>query len=285
MADKKGFDPKTPRVGLSGRESVFDKRLAELRSTGQMSKPKLSPKAAAKKAMNEFNTPSLDSKLTQVGTDDGHTEIERLAFIDAKSQLLNLRTILGKLATEWRRSRRYKRPFSATIVELDNMEKLEELTPLAADTIFQNFCRIVSTNCREVDIVGRISESRLLIISPETAAPEAIVEAERLKHVIASARFNKIGLNITVTSSFGITSYPECADSPEDLFVTALDAIDAAVSAGGNTVRLAAPSSPEAEVSIEDFSPDPAPQVLPKKPEMAPDLAFPVADISTVVVP
>lgn len=280
---EKPFDPKTPRVGISGRESVFDKRLNELRTTGQFAKPNRKALQYVKNPNAEFETPSMDSRLSHPPSDEDITEIERLAFFDPKSQLLNMRAILGKLAVEWRRSRRYKHPFSAIIVELDNMEKLEHLAPLAADTVFQTFCKIVSKNIREVDVVGRIGDSRLLLICPETSSGEGAIEAERLKHVVAAARFTQVGLNVGVTCSLGVASYPEHADSPEDLFCSALDAIEDAVSAGGNRVTVAEFPSTEA-VATEDFSPDPTPQqVLPKKPEMAPDLAFPVADVSVVV--
>lgn len=282
---EKPFDPKTPRTGISGRESVFDKRLNELRTTGQFAKPNRAALQYVKRPNAEFEHPSMDSRLSHAPANDDVTEIERLVFFDPKSSLYNMRTILSKLAIEWRRSRRYKHPFSAIIIELDNMEKLEDLAPLACDTVFQSFCKLVSKNIREVDVVGRIGDSRLLVICPETSSGEGAIEAERLKHIIASARFTQVGLNIGVTCSFGVASYPEHADSPEDLFCAALDAIDAAVASGGNRVTVADFPSKEAEPT-EDFSPEPTPQqVLPKKPEMAPDLAFPVVDVSTVVVP
>ena len=279
---EKPFDPKTPRTGISGRESVFDKRLNELRTTGQFTKPNRSALNYVKKPNAEFETPSMDSRLTHAPVSDEITEIERLAFIDAKSQLLNMRTILGKLAVEWRRSRRYKHPFSVIIVELDSMDKLEALAPLAADTVFQTFCKTVGKNVREVDLVGRIGDSRLLVICPETSSGESATESERLKHVIATTRFSQLGLNVTVTASFGVASYPEHADSPEDLFCCALDAIEQAVEVGGNRVNVADFPTKE-EPATQDFSPEPAKQVLPKKPEMAPDLAFPVADVSVAV--
>jgi predicted signal transduction protein with EAL and GGDEF domain len=133
-------------------------------------------------------------------------------------------------------------------------------------------------------VVGRIGDSRLLVICPETSSGEGAIEAERVKNIMAQARFTQVGLNVTITCSFGVASYPEHADSPEDLFCSALDAIEQAVEKGGNRVTVA--EFPTSMEPTEDFSPEPKPQqVLPKKPEMAPDLAFPVADVSSIVVP
>lgn len=282
--DPKSADPKNQKTGISGRESVFDKRLQELRSTGQFSKPNRKALNYIKKPTAEFETPSLDSKLKHNIVDDGMTEIERLAFIDAKSQLMNTRTILGKLAIEWRRARRYKHPFSVMIVELDNMSHLEALTPLAKDSVFQSFCKMISNNIREVDQVGCIGDNRLFIICPETTSGEAVIEADRLKYLVSHSRFTQVGHHLALTASMGVSSYPEHADTPEDIFVTALDAVELACESGDKVV--CATVAPIEEFN-EDFSPQSEdltpPQVLPKKPEMAPDLAFPVADVTPII--
>ena len=276
--------PTNPKTGISGRESVFDKRLQELRSTGQMAKPNRKALSFIKKPTAEFEIPSMDSKIAPVVCDEGTTEIERLAFIDPKSQLLNMRSILVKLATEWRRARRYKHPFSVMIIELDNAELLENLTPLAADSVFQSFCKMLNQNIREVDKIGSLGDNRLFLICPETTTGEAVTEAERLKYLVSHSRFTQVGHHLNLTASIGIASYPESADAPEDIFVAALDAIDAISETGGDKIHCAAPS--DGDVGVEDFSPviDASPDNLPKKPEMAPDHSFPTAAPPEVVV-
>lgn len=289
MADQKRPDSKTPLTGISGRESVFDKRLREFRTSGTFEKPQIKGNPFLKKA-TDFETPSMDSKLRPT-TSDGEevTEIERLAFYDEASGLLNTRTTLGKLATELRRSTRYKHPFSVFILELDNFFNKEALTPLAVEMLFSAFCKQLKSNIREVDIIGRFDEPSVLVICPETTLGQAIVEAERLKHVIASTHFKQVGTYVSMTVSIGVASYPENGSAPVDILGAALEAAQEAVAAGGNLVCAAKGKkvTVEAEKPTEDFSPSfdvsPEAEVAVKAPEQTDAIAFPTADVSTIV--
>ena len=254
--DQKSPDPKTPVTGISGKESVFDKKLREFRNTGQFQKPDRKALEYIKKPSAEFQTPAKDSKLHDY-SDDEFTETERMAFIDESTGFFNSRTILGKLANEVRRAARYRRKLSLLIVELDGHSDKEHLTQLAKEMLFNSFCKTLRTNVREVDILGRFDESTLMIVCPETSLIDAISEAERLKYIISASHFKPVGHLVSATISVGVASYPEYGGAAIEILGAALDASRDAVVAGGNQVCVAAnytPSIQEIPVS-EDFTP------------------------------
>ena len=182
-----------------------------------------------------------------------------MAFIDESSGMLNARTIMGKIATEMRRSARYKHNFSILVIELDGFSNIASMTPLAVEMIFSSFCKIISKQTREVDLVGRFDESSLLIVCPETSLSDAVIEAERLRHSIASTHFKQVGHHNAMTVSIGISTFPEHGNSPVDMLGAAMEAAQHAVAAGGNNVCTARTDAPKMSemnfASDEDFSP------------------------------
>lgn len=261
-------DPKTPTTGISGRESVFDKRLREFRNTGQFEKPDLKSMQFLGKKSQEFETPSMDSRLQHSASDDEMNELEKRAFLDESSGLLNSRTIISKVALEMRRCARYKREFSLLAVELDRTGQLEGLMPMAQELAFISFCKLVGKGVREVDYIGRFDDKCLLILCPETNSADALKESERLRNIIALASPKQLGQHINLTISIGIASYPETGTAPVEVLGAALEAVQNAIAQGGNTVcttvatvvaNASAASALEAARASdlsEDFSPE-----------------------------
>lgn len=301
-SDQKPNDCKTPLTGMSGRESVFDKRLREFRNTGTFETPIRANAQFVNKKQTEFDTPSMDSKLRAKETaNEEFTEIERLAFIDEHSGLLNTRTILGKLALEMRRSARYRHSFSVLMLELDGFSTMEHLNALASDMLFSTFCTTLNKNSREVDMIGRFDQSSVLIVCPETTLSEAITEAERLRHQIANVHFKKTSQAVNMTVSIGIASYPEHGNVPMELLGAALEAAQKAVALGGNNVCSAKAESSRVEKKVftatlsteEDFSPaketktqreaDEKVDMSPAKESKSSEMVFPVADVSPII--
>lgn len=284
--DQKSPDPKTPLTGISGKESVFDKKLREFRNTGQFQKPDRKTLEYIKKPSAEFQTPAKDSQLHNYSNDEEFTETERMAFIDEATGFFNSRTILTKLANEIRRSARYRRKLSTLIIELDGHADKEHLTPFAKDMLFNSFCKTLRKNVRDVDILGRFDESTLMIVCPETSLIDAISEAERLKHVIAASHFKPVGHLISATISVGISSYPEHGGSPIEVLGAALDASRKAITDGGNQVCVAESSAQIKDMTAsQDFSPvpdkDDKAEFELKAPEFAEhqkNIALPIAD-------
>jgi len=104
------------------------------------------------------------------------------ASSDALTGLLSARRWGRIVADEDARVRRYRRPATIVMIELDGLERLtarlgdaagERLVPAVADTIRRL--------AREADFVARVSDGRFAVLLPETDEIQAINYVERVR--------------------------------------------------------------------------------------------------------
>ncbi len=108
------------------------------------------------------------------------------------------------------------------------------------DTVLRSFAEVLNGSVRQTDYAARYGGEEFIVILTETHLPQAEELAERLrigivKHSILLAE----GKELNITVSVGIASYPEHAQSWEDLLKAADSAMYAAKRAGRNCVRMA----------------------------------------------
>ncbi|MCP4043150.1 MAG: GGDEF domain-containing protein, partial [Gammaproteobacteria bacterium] len=99
---------------------------------------------------------------------------------------------------------------------------------------------VLNDSVRKTDYAARYGGEEFIVILTETHLPQAEELAERLRNDISEHSTPVAGskeLNITV--SVGIASYPEHAQTWEDLLKAADSAMYAAKHAGRNRVRVA----------------------------------------------
>jgi diguanylate cyclase (GGDEF)-like protein len=77
---------------------------------------------------------------------------------------------------------------------------------------------ILAQGVRESDILARYGGDEFVVVLPETPASGALVIAERLRRAIEEHRFlEPQGIAARISASFGISTYPDHALSPEGL--------------------------------------------------------------------
>jgi diguanylate cyclase (GGDEF)-like protein len=172
-------------------------------------------------------------------------QMRDLAVIDELTGLYNRRYFQRALAREVQRARRYDRPLTVAIMDLDHFKKFNDTCGHpAGDRALAAVGDILRTSLREVDIVARHGGEEFAVILPETspAATNGTTEPfpflERLRQRIQDTRFEgqeKLPSgNLTV--SIGVACFPADADTAEDLFQKADDALYASKDHGRNVV-------------------------------------------------
>ena len=79
---------------------------------------------------------------------------------------------------------------------------------------------------RGLDIVARYGGDEFVIVLPQTELNGALVIADRMRENIEDSVFlQKEGLDLKITASFGVASFPETADSKEALIKMADDSM------------------------------------------------------------
>jgi diguanylate cyclase (GGDEF)-like protein len=115
---------------------------------------------------------------------------------------------MEQLPREFERSRRYTYPLSVLMCDLDHFKEVNDQRGHAAgDDVLQQFaCRAQKSIRTNSDWIARYGGEEFLIVLPETAHADAILVAEKIRHLVASAPFATRAGDTAVTASFGIAS-------------------------------------------------------------------------------
>jgi diguanylate cyclase (GGDEF)-like protein len=162
------------------------------------------------------------------------------AATDSLTQLYNRQHFLDLAEREVQRARRFQRPLSAILVDLDHFKQLNDAQGHAAG---DEILRAVAARCRlairQVDLVGRNGGDDFAILGLETDVHQARIVAERLrKQVAGSPIYTESGL-VHVTISLGIAALSDDTPNLTMLLKRANDSLNVAKSNGGNRVEVA----------------------------------------------
>jgi diguanylate cyclase (GGDEF)-like protein len=158
-----------------------------------------------------------------------------MARQDTLTGLANRRAFyeLGEIETE--RSRRYKRPFTALFIDLDNFKFVNDTKGHdEGDRLLKTVAEILHSRLRTTDICGRLGGDEFAVLLPETGKKSAAIFAGEL-HARLIEAMEKHGW--PVTFSIGVATFHTTPESLDELIEKA-DALMYTVKQGGkNAVR------------------------------------------------
>ncbi len=134
-----------------------------------------------------------------------HETIYRMTIIDALTELYNKRYLLEALDREISRARRYKRPMTLVMLDIDFFKQINDhYGHLAGDTVLEELGRRMRSLFRPDDIIGRYGGEEFLVIMPETSLEEAKGIADAVRLAIEAKTFEFEGQHIKATTSIGL---------------------------------------------------------------------------------
>jgi len=168
-------------------------------------------------------------------------EVQRLSTTDPLTGLSNRRHFDAAAKLEIIRARRYGRPLSAVMVDLDHFKRVNDTFGHAAgDRVLVGVAGLCLRLARTTDLKARLGGEELCLLLPETPAESSRVLAERLRADIGALTFDEAGRSFGVTASMGIAGYVP-GDEVESLIARADRALYEAKESGRNRVVLAGP--------------------------------------------
>jgi len=143
----------------------------------------------------------------------------KLATIDGLTELYNHRYFQDTLRKQIDTSRRYNQPFSLIMVDIDFFKKFNDTYGhQAGDAVLRQVAKILKNNSRTTDYVCRYGGEEMTIILPNTSAEDALFNANRICKAVAESPFHLTPVDkVNVTISLGVATFPDNAQSPQDL--------------------------------------------------------------------
>jgi diguanylate cyclase (GGDEF)-like protein len=162
---------------------------------------------------------------------------ENRAATDALSGLPNARACRDNLKRLVAHAGRTVSPLSAVLFDLDRFKQVNDrFGHGAGDDVLAAVGEVLRANFRVSDFGGRYGGEEFLMLLPDTDHEGALEVAEKLREGIEALEFQPIDLK--VTASFGIATYPLDALDADSLLRQADRALYAAKANGRNRVEL-----------------------------------------------
>jgi two-component system, cell cycle response regulator len=167
---------------------------------------------------------------------------DRVAVVDALTEVHNRRYFLLRLEDEFRRSQRYDNPLALVLVDLDQFRGINEsFGHLIGDGVLRAVAQCLVAAVRETDTVARTGGDEFACVLPQTHLAGALTVAERIRRDVAALRTGPTA-DVLLTASVGVGSHPAVqVQTPEELIAAADGCLARAKREGRNRVCLADP--------------------------------------------
>jgi len=169
------------------------------------------------------------------------SQLENLANTDSLTGLSNRQSFMHRAEKEFSRARRYSRPLSAIMIDVDRFKTINDHYGHAVgDIVLRHVGAICQQGLRNSDLLGRIGGEEFVVLLPDTPLGNAIYVAERMREQLERTPIETDKLLINMTASFGVASLTD----PDHNFNSILDRADVAMyhakHNGRNRVKSAA---------------------------------------------
>ena len=133
-------------------------------------------------------------------------------------------------------ARRHREPLTLICVEIDRLGAVyRSQGPGVAGAAAMRVAEEIARDLRGSDVVARLDDDRLIVVLPNTGAPDAIGVAEKVRAVVKA-------VTPELTASLGVACFPNDASDMLSLLNAAAEAVATVKAQGGN--RIAAVSLP-----------------------------------------
>lgn len=171
---------------------------------------------------------------------------EALSITDDLTKLYNSRFLNATLRREVERSKRYRTPVSLIFLDLDGFKNVnDQHGHLFGSRTLVEVGAVIKATVREIDVVSRFGGDEFTIILPQTGPEGAQIIADRIRQKIEETQFlESYGVQVRLTASIGIASFPDHGRTKDDLIARADQAMYLVKGRGKNGVALAAADAP-----------------------------------------
>ncbi|NOG32464.1 diguanylate cyclase [Halomonas sp. TBZ9] len=180
-------------------------------------------------------------------------QLRDLAMHDSLTGLLNRRSFMNAMNSEYGRVKRHKN-YSASILmlDIDHFKKVNDTYGHAiGDELLKAFATTIADELRENDIFGRLGGEEFAILLPDTPAEGAMQVAEKVRASIEAMQVDTDGQALGITTSIGVDKLRAADNRPDGALARADTALYTAKQKGRNRVCQQADNVNENAVASE----------------------------------
>lgn len=154
---------------------------------------------------------------------------------DSLTGLFNRRYFFELLEYEFNASRRYQRPLSIAMFDIDLFKQINDTAGhLAGDGVLKQIADLVRGQLRDSDVLSRYGGDEFVILIPSSGAKDTVAMLERVHQIVRSTRIVFDGKHIPITISVGVASLQPTMTTSEELLRIADQALYEAKKNGRN---------------------------------------------------
>ena len=162
--------------------------------------------------------------------------LEKQAKEDPLTGLYNRRYFDAQLAQEFVRARRFKRPLSVALCDVDDFKMINDsFSHQLGDKVLVRVATLFRRHLRKVDTAARYGGEEFVFLLPETTAQGAAVICEKIRYAVAGYPWGTLQPGLVVTISVGLSD--DTTLNRHHLLRGADDKLYAAKHGGKNQVR------------------------------------------------
>lgn len=194
-------------------------------------------------AFDEDNVRLLSIIAQQVGIVMENAELyykmRELARKDGLTGIYNRQYFQERLDIEFKNAKQENYPLSLAIFDIDHFKRFNDTHGhMFGDKVLTSIVKAVKATLRKNDMMARYGGEEFIILLPRTNLSEAYEKVDALRKMISKYSIEDGLINVSITASFGISSFDECVLNENELVRTADDALYAAKAAGRNCVMV-----------------------------------------------
>jgi len=156
--------------------------------------------------------------------------LARISKTDELTGLANRRQFEEVLGLFYHQARRYNRPLSLIVMDIDFFKAVNDAGGhQAGDELLKIVAEKIERACRKADLPARIGGDEFAVLLPETSAPAAEGVAERIRQSVSEEQVITRSLRISTTLSIGVA----------DLNAGAIDSVEAMTSLADKALYVA----------------------------------------------
>lgn len=168
-------------------------------------------------------------------------ETEKLTITDDLTKLYNNRYVNQRLGEWISLHRRNGKQLSVIFLDLDGFKEVNDRHGhLVGGKTLVEIGKVIFSQVRKEDIVARYGGDEFIVIMPRTSPEQAVSYAEKIRLAIKNHDFHAaLQHQVRLTASFGISVFPDHAETLTELIQKADNAMYAVKYSGKNAVQLA----------------------------------------------